>query len=243
MDKISIAVESGSPEIQKRINKNLDLNKVRETVRIIKSHNLHIHLCWMLGFPNETMSQIKDTFSLARELRADSNQFLAVLPYPGTQLFEEAKSANLLVFQEDDLDKFDNRKCDYLKSDEWDYNKLQEMIYGANIELNFLNNPSLDTRENMDYMLGFLENLLLRLPEHIIARIIIGYVYKQKGDIVRCQEYYDSAVSLFGNKKLRDTFIKYLSWRHPVIDDFNRYVKTKDIRIAPYVRENALDID
>ena len=227
MDRFSIAVESGCPEMQKRINKNLNLEKIREMVKQLKARKLYIHLCWMIGFPNETMEQINRTFNFARELRAHSNQFLTVLPYPGTQLFDEAKSAGLLVFQDDELDKFDNRRCDYLKSDEWNYDKLQKMIYDINIELNFLNNISLDTEEGMDYMLGFLENLMLRLPEHIVARIIIGYIYKKKNNMAKHEEYYNSARSLFKEKKLSETFSRYLSWKHPIVEDFNRYLETK----------------
>lgn len=231
MQKFGIAIESGSPEIQKRINKNLNFDKAREVVQIMHRHNLHIHICWMIGFPGETLEQIEQTFNLARELKANSNQFLTVLPYPGTQLFNEAKSANLLVFDENDLDKFDNRKCDYLKSNEWNYDKLQDMIYDVNIEINFLNNPALDTKEGTDYILSSLENFILRLPEHIVAHIIIGYIYKQKDNIEKYQKHYNSAIKLFENKKLNTTFTKYLSWRHPIIDDFNQFLKAQGIVI------------
>ncbi len=227
MGEFGIAVESGSPEIQRRINKNLNFDQVRKVVKILKSHNLHVHICWMIGFPNETINQINSTFNFARELKAHSNQFLTVLPYPGTQLFEEAKSANLLVFQDDCLDKFDNRKCDYLKSDEWNYDRLQDMIYDANIEMNFLNNPSLDTIEGRDNILKYFEELLLKLPEHIIAHIIVGYLYKQKNFYSEYKKHYKSAIELFKNKKLNKTFVKYLSWDNPIIKDFNQFLKRR----------------
>lgn len=231
-DEIGIAVESGSGEIQERINKNINFNKVKELVNIMKSRNIYITVCWMIGFPKETIEQINSTFNFARELRAHTNQFLTVLPYPGTELFDEAKSANLLVFQEDDLSKFDNRKCDYLKSNEWSYDRLQEMIYDVNIELNFLNNPLLDTKSGMNTMLKFLENLLLRLPEHIIARIIIGYIYKQKNMKLECEEYYNSAIDLLKEKSLKATFNKYLFWKHSIINDFNQYFSARRLSLS-----------
>ena len=70
-------------------------------------------------------------------------------------MFLEAKAANLLVYPEDNLDKFDNRRCDYLKSDQWNYDQLQKMIYDANIEMNFLNSPSLETPAGQDVLLDF----------------------------------------------------------------------------------------
>lgn len=229
--RFGIAVETGSKEIQKQIKKNISFDKVREVVGIMKSKKLHVHICWMVGFPNETIKQINSTFDFARELRAHSNQFLSVLPYPGTKLFEEAKHNDLLVFPEDDLSKFDYRKCDYLKSDEWDYEQLQKMIYDANIEMNFLNNPSLETFEGKEYFLEDLKSLLKRLPEHIIAHIIVGYLYSQKNNFAERERHYNLSIDLFKNKTLYDTFNKYLLWDNPVIKDFNQYLELKGIEI------------
>ena len=224
MTTLTIAVETGSPEMQKRINKNLNFDMVRKLVKMIKSHGFHLHICWMVGFPNETLDQINETFNLARELKANSNQFVTVLPYPGTQLFDEAKRDNLLVFSEDDLDKFDNRRCDYIKSDQWNYNQLQKIIYDANIEINFLNNPSLETVAGRDGLLEFFKPLLPALPEHIILHLVIGYIYKQKNCYSEYKKHYNIARELFKDKKLSETFSKYLSWDNPIIKDFNQFL-------------------
>lgn len=220
---ISMAVESGSLEIQKRINKNIDFKKLKETVELIKTKGVSVHLCWMLGFPGETLEQINNTFRLARELKAHSNQFMTVLPYPGTKMFREAKDAGLLMFQEDDLDKFDTRSCDYLKSNEWNYDLLRNMIYDANIELNFLSSPLFDNQEGEAFMLEKMENLVLALPEHVISYIVAGYLYK-KNKRDKFKEYYLRASKLLKVKSLSDVFSKYLSWNHPIIKDFNSYI-------------------
>jgi hypothetical protein len=178
----------------------------------------------MLGFPNETLQQINSTIGFARELRAHSNQFMTVLPYPGTKLFEEAKNNDLLMSPDEDLDRYDNRKCDYLKSDEWDSTQLQEMSYDANIELNFLNNPCLDTAEGRDFILRKFEDLLLTLPEHIIIHISVGYINKLKSNLINYEKHYKEAVRLFERQPLYNTFIKYLSWDHDIINDFVEYL-------------------
>ncbi len=223
MDKFSISVESGSPEMQKQINKYLNFDQIKKVVKILKSYGVHIHIGWMIGFPNETLDQINETFNLARELKADSNQFATVLPYPGTQLFNEAKSANLLVFPEDNLDKFDTRRCDYLKSDQWNYEQLQKMIYDVNIEINFLNNPSLETPAGRDNILEYFKKILLTIPGHIILHLVIGYIYKQKNCYPEYEKHYNMARELFKDKKLSETFSKYLSWDNPIIKDFNQF--------------------
>ena len=227
MSEFSIAVETGSPEMQKRINKYLNFDMVRKVVKMIKSHGVPVYICWMVGFPNETLDQINETFNFARELKANSNQFVTVLPYPGTQMFNEAKAANLLVIPEDNLDKFDNRRCDYLKSDQWNYDQLQKMIYDANIEMNFLNSPSLQTPAGQDVLLDFYKVFLLSLPEHIIGHLVAGYIYKQKNCYSECEKHYNIARELFKDKKLSETFAKYLSWDNPIIKDFNQFLIAK----------------
>lgn len=233
MRYIIIAVESGSAEIQRRIGKNINFDHVREVVKMLKSKKgIKIHVCWMLGFPGETMKQIHETFNFARELNTGSNQFLTVLPYPGTKLFKDAKECGLLVFNENNLEKFDYKKCNYLKSDEWNYKQLEEMIYDVNIELNFLNNPLLDNPENEQNMIEWLEKLLLRLPGHIIAHVIAGYIYKKNKNALDCEKHYEAAVNLLKNKTLHDTFVNYLSWKHPIISEFNQYLEGNSVKIG-----------
>jgi radical SAM superfamily enzyme YgiQ (UPF0313 family) len=190
----------------------------------------HVHIGWMIGFPNETLSQINETLNFARELRADSNAFAIVLPCPGTRLFNEAKAANLLVFSEENLDKFDLQGCDFLKSNEWNYDQLQKMIYDANIEMNFLNNPSIENNANRDDILEYFKRTLLKIPGHIVLHLVIGYIYKQKNCYTEYEKHYNIARELFKDKKLSETFSKYLSWDNPIIKDFNLFVSKNPSR-------------
>ena len=169
----NVAVETGCPEMQKKINKRLDFDQVRHVVQMLKDRDVHVHLCWMLGFPGETRKQLDMTFALARELRAHSNQFLTVLPYPGTKLYEDAKRDGLLNF-DGNLDNFDCRGGDYVRSDEWTHEQLQGMIYDANIEINFINNPRLDDPAGRKVFKAYLLGLVKRLPEHVIAHLLLA---------------------------------------------------------------------
>jgi radical SAM superfamily enzyme YgiQ (UPF0313 family) len=230
--RISIAVETGSKEIQSRIKKKLNFDRVKEVVRMSQRKGAKVYVCWMLGFPKETMDQIHETFNFARELKAYANQFLIVLPYPGTKLFEEAQESSLLMFDQGNLGKFDNRARDYLISEEWNSQKLQDMIYDMNIELNFLNNPELETPAGREFMLNHFEKLLMRLPEHIVTYLIVGYLHKQKGNMDECEKYYNSATELFQKESLSAVFKKYLSWDHPIINDYNQYLSKKELQYA-----------
>jgi anaerobic magnesium-protoporphyrin IX monomethyl ester cyclase len=228
---IGIAVETGSPQMQQRLKKNLDFDKVRKVVNLIKAKGLRVHINYLFGFPNETNTQIQETLQVARELNAHSNQFLILVPYPGTEIYEEAQKNNLLNFDEDNLDNFEPRRSNYLLSDEWTAAQLEEIIYDANIELNFLNNPSLSIPGQLDSFLDFCEKLLLRIPGHIAAYLVVGYIYKQKRDMDNYEKNYQGAIECFNDRNIYETFHKYLSLDNPIIKDFNCYCRSKGIEI------------
>lgn len=228
---VGIGVETGSPAMQRRCKKNLNLDKVREVVKLIKSKGLRVHINYMFGFPNETITQIDQTLQMARELKAHSNQFLVVVPYPGTTMYDEAKEENLFRVDEFNLDDFEPRRFRFLKSDEWTYAQLEEMIYDANIELNFLDNPSLEDPEWQDQFLDYMENLILRIPGHVIAHIVAGYIHKKKENVKSCEIQFREAVKNLGEKEPYETFIKYLSWDFPATREFNEYCRAQEITI------------
>jgi len=229
--QLAIAVETGSKEIQKRINKNLNFDQVKKVIKMFKERKFYFTIGWMIGFPNETLSQIKETFDLARDLRANSNAFNIVLPYPGTKLYKEAKEQNLLAFDGKELDNFGYRKAKHVKSSEWTPDLIQDLKYDATIEMTYLNNPFLETEENMDYLIIDFERRLKKIPGHIIAHIVLGYIYKRKNKYSLTEKHYNSAVNHYKNKDLSGTFYKYLSWDHPIINEFNHYIKTNNIII------------
>ena len=230
---VGIAVETGSKDMQKRLKKNLDFDKVREVVRLIKAQGLKVHINYLFGFPDETMDQIQETLAIARELNAHSNQFLILVPYPGTEIYDEAKQAGLLKFDENNLDNFEPRRANYIISDEWSAAQLEEIIYDANIELNFLVNPSLNIPEQVDDFRQFCDRLLLRIPGHIVACLLVGYIHKQQANREENEKYYYKAIEGFKEKSAYETFYKYLAWDNPVINDFNRFCRAVGVEITP----------
>lgn len=222
----SIAVETGSEEMQKRIKKNIDFSQLRDIVRILKQKDIPFNILWMVGFPNETLAQIQETFNLVRELRPFLNQFSIVIPYPGTAIYNESKKNNILLFDEkgSDLDSYDDRRrSECIQSTEWTYAELQRMVYDINIEMNFLNNPYMDTPSKQEYFLSYLKNLLKRLPDHVVAHIMIGYISKLQNNPDQYHTCYRNAFMLLRDERLADTFNKYLAWDHYIINDFNQF--------------------
>lgn len=89
--KINFAVETASPRLQKKIRKNLDLEKVREMIGISDGLNIIGHGFFMLGFPTETEEEMRETIHYASNSRLHSANFFIVQPFEGTDIYDMFK--------------------------------------------------------------------------------------------------------------------------------------------------------
>ena len=58
---IAFAIETGSPRMQKLIKKNIQLDKIKKNIEIAHSSKIHSHGFFMIGFPEETLEEMKMT--------------------------------------------------------------------------------------------------------------------------------------------------------------------------------------
>jgi radical SAM superfamily enzyme YgiQ (UPF0313 family) len=87
---VSLGVESGNAEIQKRHcgNKLSNVEKGVEVFRACREHGIETRAFCMIGFPEETPAMVEETYRLVERFDPDQVQFCAVTAYPGTPLYE-----------------------------------------------------------------------------------------------------------------------------------------------------------
>lgn len=68
MTGLFLGIETGSPRMQKLINKNLNLDNTVEIVRYMKEKNLFVKASFIYGFPEETEEDISLTIDLMAKL-------------------------------------------------------------------------------------------------------------------------------------------------------------------------------
>jgi magnesium-protoporphyrin IX monomethyl ester (oxidative) cyclase len=90
-------VESASQETLNRIGKKITLEQARRVFQWKKELKGFATGSFILGFPWETVDDMKQTAELAVELGPDYAQFTALTPYPGTPLWDFAVKNNLIV--------------------------------------------------------------------------------------------------------------------------------------------------
>jgi len=89
-DNLYLGVESGSEEILKRLKKGITLDQVVKAFRTARKAGIKTQAFFMMGGPGETRDTLKETIDFAVRLDPDNAQFAAAVPYPGTEMYEEA---------------------------------------------------------------------------------------------------------------------------------------------------------
>ncbi len=89
-------VESGTQRILDKIGKMISLDQVRKVFRWKREIGGFATASFILGFPWETIDDMKKTVDLAIDIDPDYAQFTVLTPYPGTPLFDYAMRYGLI---------------------------------------------------------------------------------------------------------------------------------------------------
>jgi hopanoid biosynthesis associated radical SAM protein HpnJ len=86
-----VGYESGNEEILKNIKKGVTTDEMRRFTKACNQAGVIIHGTFILGLPVETKETIQQTIDFAKELDVFSIQVSLAAPYPGTELYEQAR--------------------------------------------------------------------------------------------------------------------------------------------------------
>lgn len=93
---VKFGIESGCQQLVDRCQKNLDLTKVEESVKFLKSLGVFVHVTYTWGLPGETEETIRMTQEFNRRLQPNSAQQSFCTPFPGTPFYTMLKRAGEL---------------------------------------------------------------------------------------------------------------------------------------------------
>jgi len=98
---LNYGVETGSQKILDSMKKGTTVEQAYKTVALTRKVGLKDWYNLMMGFPEETEEDLEQTikFCIDNDLRQDTIFF--VTPYPGTELYEQAKSRGLIKDEEE----------------------------------------------------------------------------------------------------------------------------------------------
>lgn len=101
---MTFALETASDRLQKLIKKNLDLIKLKENIEYACSKNIMVNVCFMIGFPTETHSDVMETIGFVKQLQNITIPMIfAAKYYPKTEMYEMAMENG--AYNHDSLEK------------------------------------------------------------------------------------------------------------------------------------------
>ncbi|MBW2975678.1 radical SAM protein [Candidatus Woesearchaeota archaeon] len=129
--KIHVGVESGSQRILNAIKKNLKVEEIIKRTKWIRDLKIPYQAFLMVGFPFETLEDLKLTKKLIEKIRPNFISLNQFTPYPGTQIYKDyymdkkipfkdlfQLNGNVQVGLSDDIKEYINGMFDFVD----DYN-------------------------------------------------------------------------------------------------------------------------
>ena len=83
----TISIETVTPRLQKLIEKDLDIDRAKWSIRAFAQQNVIVHGAFMYGFPTETPEEINATIHYAISSPLLHAHFFAVVPQPETPIY------------------------------------------------------------------------------------------------------------------------------------------------------------
>lgn len=86
---ITVAVESGTDRILKKMKKATTVDKIRQNIAMIRRRGFPVAGFFILGYPTETREEMRQTIRFSKELGLIRANFFTYLPLPGTESYNE----------------------------------------------------------------------------------------------------------------------------------------------------------
>ena len=86
-----VGFESGNQQILINIKKGLRVERAKQFAADCRDLGITIHGTFILGLPGETKETIQETIKFARDVNPHTIQVSVAAPYPGTELYRQAK--------------------------------------------------------------------------------------------------------------------------------------------------------
>lgn len=107
---VKLGIESGNQITLNRIRKGTTVKQIEKAVSLLKETRIMVHANLMVGFPWETKEMAYHTIDWIKKLDPNQAQFSLLIPYPNTEIFDQAKENGWLLVAAGEWDKFDASK-------------------------------------------------------------------------------------------------------------------------------------
>lgn len=110
---MKFGVESGSPDVLKKLGKPVNLKRVEEISRWCAKYGIKTHATFSIGLLGETRKSMRESLNFAKRLNVDTIQVSICTPFPGTRFYDEAAGQG--VIKSLSWEEFDGKSKELLK--------------------------------------------------------------------------------------------------------------------------------
>jgi len=177
IDEAAIAIESGSPYVQKHIiKKNVSLKKTRHILGYLREKDFLVYVNFILGFPGETKDLMHETIDFIKTIDVDWVYIFHALPLPGSEMCNQLVSKGIINLENFDWDglRLGRRSFD---TPEITAKELEKFVYETNIECNFIQNSNLKHGRYEKAVNIFNRFIIEPYPFHIVGRYCRALAY------------------------------------------------------------------
>jgi len=94
---IGMGLESGSPTTLEYLKgKNIYIKDHINSIKTLRKHHIKFHTSFIIGSPQESRKDILQTLSFIKENRLNSFDIYVLTPFPGTPIWDYARTKNLV---------------------------------------------------------------------------------------------------------------------------------------------------
>jgi anaerobic magnesium-protoporphyrin IX monomethyl ester cyclase len=90
--RVWIGAESGSQKVIDLMDRRVDVNQVRDMIRLTRKHGIEAGTFIMLGYPGETEQDIEETIHHLKQSNPDHFTITVAYPIRGTELYQEIEA-------------------------------------------------------------------------------------------------------------------------------------------------------
>ena len=107
---VKFGVESGSPELRKKVlERHMSNQAIEEAFALCRQYGLHTSAFLMFGLPYETRAMMEETIDLMARVRPGRMRWAIFFPFPGTKSHTICRLGDLIDYRR--MDAMDNYFC------------------------------------------------------------------------------------------------------------------------------------
>jgi len=93
---IGMGLESGSDRVHSYLKGGVDVNDNERAINLLKGAGISANASFVIGSPDETESEVMQTYNFIRRSKPDFMDIFVLTPLPGTPVWEDAYNRGLV---------------------------------------------------------------------------------------------------------------------------------------------------